>query len=149
MGDFGMTDRYGVTVTGSCRICGHEGYTEMHHIISQARCRKLGREDWITNPGNIVELCKPCHDQTTASITSEINRGTDKRKKSKFRKNIIVEGGGDSPEQCWAMLKNGRKRCRKPNTNEGLCFMHHKTIRLGIPPHKSVPGMVKKKRNRN
>lgn len=144
-----MTKRYGVEVTGICRICSFEGYTEMHHIISQARCIKLGRDDLISNPGNIVELCKPCHDQTTASITSEINRGKDARKKSRYKKNIIVEGGGETPEICWAMLKNGKKRCRKANTHEGLCSMHYKTIRLGIPPHKSIPGMAKsRKRNR-
>lgn len=138
-----MKNRYGVDVTGICRICSFKGYTEMHHIISQARCIKLGREDLITNPGNIVELCKQCHDQTTASITSEINRGKDARKKSRYNKNIIIEGGGETPEICWAMLKNGKKRCRKANTHEGLCSLHHKTIRLGVPPHKSVPGMAK------
>ncbi len=145
-----MVKRYGVEVTGVCRICGSNGYTEMHHIISQARCRKLGREDWINNnPGNIVELCKTCHDQTTASITSEMNRGRTRRKNSKFRKNEIIEGGGDTPEICWAMLKNGKKRCKKPNTKDGLCSMHHKTIRLGIAPHKPIPKIARKTKNRS
>ena len=84
-----MAERYGVPVTGICRICRKEGYTEMHHIISQARCRKLGRDDLINNAGNIVELCKTCHDQTTASITSEIFR--DKERSNKFRTNKIIE----------------------------------------------------------
>ena len=53
-----MEKRYGVKVTGTCRICGFEGKTEMHHIISQARCKKIGKDDWIKNEGNIVELCK-------------------------------------------------------------------------------------------
>ena len=28
--------------TGECQICGAEGYTEWHHIISQHRCREEG-----------------------------------------------------------------------------------------------------------
>ena len=63
-----MKKRYGVTVTGICRICGDEGKTEMHHIISQARCRKIGKEEWLNNSGNMVELCKKCPDNTTASL---------------------------------------------------------------------------------
>jgi len=122
----------------------------MHHIISQARCRKLGREDWINNnPGNIVELCEACHDQTTASITSEINRDRERRGTSKFRIDKIIEGGGDKPEICWAMLKNGKKRCGRKNTKDGLCWMHHKTIRMGVAVHKPIPEMAREKNKKS
>lgn len=53
--------------TGVCRICSRTGYTEWHHIISRGHAKKTGQPQLITNPGNVVELCKPCHDQTTAS----------------------------------------------------------------------------------
>lgn len=35
----------------------------MHHVISQTR-----RPDLKMNQGNLVELCKGCHDETTASL---------------------------------------------------------------------------------
>ena len=50
-----------------CRICGLPGYTEWHHIISRGHAKKTNQLDLIDNPGNVVELCKGCHDQTTAS----------------------------------------------------------------------------------
>ena len=56
-----------LTKSGVCRICGKEGYTEWHHIISRGHAKKTGQMELITNPGNIVELCKSCHNQTTAS----------------------------------------------------------------------------------
>ena len=52
---------------GVCRICSKKGYTEWHHIISRGHAKKTGQDQLITNPGNVVELCKSCHDQTTAS----------------------------------------------------------------------------------
>ena len=53
--------------SGTCRICGFQGYTEWHHIISRGHAMKTNQDDLIENPGNVVELCKTCHDQTTAS----------------------------------------------------------------------------------
>ena len=133
--------RYGVEVTGICRICGRVGYTEMHHIISQHRCKKIGKPEWINNPGNIVELCKLCHDDTTASISWEMNNRRKIRTGSGARTTqpLIVEGGGDTPHICWAMLKSGKRRCRKKAKPNGhnLCSDHYKLIHLGLPPHKS------------
>ncbi len=132
-----MTKRYGVEVTGVCRICGAEGYTEMHHIISQARCKKIGKEDWITNnSGNIVELCRSCHDHTTASMFRSMRENEEWIATSHTRSNEIIKDGGDNPEQCWAMLKSGRRRCSKKARFDGLCVDHHKSIRQGLPPHK-------------
>ena len=54
--------------TGECQICGAEGYTEWHHIISQHRCREEGLHHFIKLRGNVIELCKTCHDLTTASM---------------------------------------------------------------------------------
>ena len=52
---------------GACRVCDRRGYTEWHHIISRGHAKKTKQLDLITNPGNVVELCKSCHNQTTAS----------------------------------------------------------------------------------
>ena len=54
--------------TKNCSICKKRGYTEWHHIISQHHAKKTGQDDLITNPDNLIELCKRCHDQTTASM---------------------------------------------------------------------------------
>tara|TARA_Y100000766_G_C18543516_1_gene429401 strand:- start:152 stop:565 length:414 start_codon:yes stop_codon:yes gene_type:complete len=67
-----MTEkRFGVVVTGVCRICNFEGRTEMHHIISQNHCRNIGRPELIKSSGNIVELCSECHNNTTASLIAK------------------------------------------------------------------------------
>ena len=54
--------------TNTCRICNQEGKTEWHHIISRGWSKRNDRKDLIENPGNQVELCRPCHDKTTASL---------------------------------------------------------------------------------
>lgn len=89
-----MSWRFGVEVTGVCRICGTKGPTEMHHIISASRIAKMDRVDlerlyagvrirrgfkesghrmdeqrlrkFIIEslPNNIIELCIPCHRNT-------------------------------------------------------------------------------------
>ena len=70
--------------TGVCRICSQKGYTEWHHIISQGHAKKTKQLDLITNPGNVVELCKPCHDQTTASKSRYLLQKKENVRKSKF-----------------------------------------------------------------
>lgn len=54
---------------GVCRICNTMDDTDWHHLISQSRCKKIGKPEWVYNRGNIVELCRACHDQTTASLS--------------------------------------------------------------------------------
>ena len=63
-----MATRYGVEVTGKCQICGDEGKTEMHHIISTAVIERIERPDLLTNSGNIVELCREHHKLTSSHI---------------------------------------------------------------------------------
>ena len=52
----------------ACEICGAEGYTEWHHIISQHKCRQEGLDHLISSRAIVVELCQRCHDLTTASL---------------------------------------------------------------------------------
>ena len=60
-------------IMGKCTICHAEGKTEIHHIISQAKIERIkphehgGNLDLKTNPGNLIELCVPCHDLTSHS----------------------------------------------------------------------------------
>ena len=60
---------------GECVICGAKGYTEWHHIISQHRCKEEGLDHYIKMRSNVVELCKPCHDLTTASMINKNRKG--------------------------------------------------------------------------
>ena len=67
-----------------CRICGVSGYTEWHHIISRGHARKTNQLDLIENPGNVVELCKGCHDQTTASKSRYLLENKEKKWNKRF-----------------------------------------------------------------
>ena len=53
---------------GNCRICSKKAKLDPHHIISQHRAKKINQEQLIRNPGNIVFICRKCHNQTTASL---------------------------------------------------------------------------------
>ena len=52
---------------GTCRICKKSRVLDPHHIISQYHAKKTNQPDLITNLGNIVYICRKCHNQTTAS----------------------------------------------------------------------------------
>ena len=67
---------------GQCRICENKGYTEWHHIISQHHARKTRQFPLLRNPGNIVELCKKCHNQTSASKSRYLHEK--KKRTNKF-----------------------------------------------------------------
>lgn len=56
---------------GVCRICSKRAKTHWHHIISQHRARKIGRVELIDNPGNMVEICRDCHSQTTSWMSKQ------------------------------------------------------------------------------
>ena len=51
----------------SCRICKSKEKLDPHHIISQGHAKKTNQLDLISNQGNIVYICRNCHNQTTAS----------------------------------------------------------------------------------
>ena len=70
--------------TGHCRICDHKGYTEWHHIISQHHARKTKQFPLLRNPGNVVELCKTCHNQTSASKSRYLHEKKKEKKTNKF-----------------------------------------------------------------
>ena len=69
-----------------CRICDGEGYTEWHHIISQSYARKNDQKHLLNNPGNVVELCKKCHDKTPASMSWKYLSGKEKKVRKKSRR---------------------------------------------------------------
>ena len=53
--------------TGPCRICKKKRKLDPHHIISRGHAKKTKQHHLITNQGNIVWICRKCHNQTTAS----------------------------------------------------------------------------------
>jgi hypothetical protein len=87
-----------------CRICNSMEDTEWHHIISQNRCRKINKK-LIYNRGNIIELCIPCHNETTASLIknrTELNicAGIFSKYENKYRIRVMNIGDKSSPEEC-------------------------------------------------
>ena len=116
-------ERYGVEVTGVCRICNSHGPTEMHHIISQSKANKIDRPELITNPGNIVELCIKCHELTDSFTFYELHKAKSSEldlieagkqfakntrwKKKKRKKSELYKIHG----RCLAMVRGGRRRC--------------------------------------
>jgi 5-methylcytosine-specific restriction endonuclease McrA len=97
--------------TGYCTVCGGngedgDGYTEWHHIISQHKCKKEGLTHLISARSNVVELCKPCHDLTTASMlrtnlensTSRVSKENADKEPTDNQIKYIKKLGGDIPE---------------------------------------------------
>lgn len=87
-----------------CTICGDKGETDWHHIISQHRCREEGLDYLIRLRNNVVELCRKCHDLTTASLLNK-NRGEAKvsddnadAEPTERQLNYIKKLGGNPPE---------------------------------------------------
>ena len=75
---------------GRCRICSKRRKLDPHHIISQHRAKKINQEQLIRNPGNIVFLCRKCHNQTTASLTRYKLRMTEKTKQQESDALIVT-----------------------------------------------------------
>ena len=89
----------------SCEICGAEGYTEWHHIISQHKCRQEGLDHLISSRANVVELCQRCHDLTTASLLRKNMEGKTRvseenadAEPTERQLNYIRKLGGEVPE---------------------------------------------------
>ena len=95
--------------TGICSICleaPKDGYTEWHHIISQHKCKKEGLLHLISARSNVVELCKACHDLTTASMlrtnlegaTSRVSKENADKEPTDNQIKYIKKLGGDIPD---------------------------------------------------
>ena len=79
---------------GTCPICGKKGPLDEHHIIAQGRVSKLKPGDHgydlnlITNPGNIIHICRDCHKLTTSYMVREyLDKEESKKAKSKAKTN--------------------------------------------------------------
>lgn len=65
-GPVGSTSEQWKIIITPCAWCGEtDGNIQVHHIIPQAECKKIGRPDLIYNTNNMVCLCrkngKGCH----------------------------------------------------------------------------------------
>jgi len=63
-GRAGTTSSWGI-IYSPCAWCGKTDNIEVHHIIPQEECRRMGRMDLIRNTNNMICLCrtdgKGCH----------------------------------------------------------------------------------------
>ena len=114
-----------VRAKGTCRICGYQGMLDPHHIISQAQARRINRHDLITNPGNVVHICRRCHDLTPASQKRAKYEAKGKKAVQKARSKKKAKRG-----RCKAMTKGETSihvghRCRiKALPGEDYCHVH-------------------------
>tara|TARA_Y100000589_G_scaffold327934_1_gene370859 strand:- start:2189 stop:2626 length:438 start_codon:yes stop_codon:yes gene_type:complete len=126
--------RYGVLVTGICKICSRKGKTEIHHIISQSVISRIERPDLLTNPGNLVELCKECHKLTDSHVyrrwikgqNPKIETKEQKRERVRIKRQRRRERKGLF--QCSGYTRtSGGRRCEAGVKEEGgLCSIHRK-----------------------
>tara|TARA_B110000008_G_C16904472_1_gene538149 strand:- start:755 stop:1168 length:414 start_codon:yes stop_codon:yes gene_type:complete len=126
-----MAERYGVPVTGFCKICGAEGYTEMHHIISQSKIKKMNRPELLTNPNNIIELCRSCHNATDSSLYRRWYMRQERKinhedvDEDKIYASLLEKYSELGRYQCAGHTKMGGRRCRKSVAKEnGYCLTH-------------------------
>ena len=150
--------RYSKEITGICTICEYEGKTEIHHIISKAKIKRIkpnqhGADlDLIKNPGNLIELCLPCHELTDSHIYWKFHKLQDARAENKGRrgkkksrrkspkKTKVDRRGG---LQCSHIYQSGARkgrRCGQKNRKikeGGFCYSHSKNssiIEVKDPP---------------
>jgi hypothetical protein len=130
--------------SGTCSICAAKGKTEWHHIISQAKIKRLEEtdhnynNDLLNNPNNLIELCKPCHKQTDSHLFWRwINNEENATKHTKYGK--IKRG-----HQCNGLTKK-MQRCRRTKRSipkGGYCSYHLNQAPVGHPQN-STPDYLK------
>ena len=103
-----------VRVKGTCRICGKNRMLDPHHIISQGHAKKIGQKGLISNPGNVVHICRKCHDQTTASM---VRQHLEKKEEGGARKKAKPKA-----VTCGKCGRSGHNRtaCYAKNTVDGV-----------------------------
>ncbi len=161
-----MVKRYGREVTGECQICGFKGHTEIHHIISQPKIGRIkpgehGHDlNLLKNPGNLAELCVPCHELTDSHIyrrTLELkesqltgsskSRNRPKRSPAEWvaRNKRIAKQKRKSAETCKGMTKksNFTKMCNHviKETWPGDYCPQHEYQDPDPPEPKESPGL--------
>jgi hypothetical protein len=127
--------RYTKEITEICKICGYEGKTEIHHIISQAKIERIkphehGAElDLTNNHGNLIELCVPCHDLTSHSwyrakmIAEGKSNTTTKNRRNRRRRNNYIKAENNG-KPCLGYCKDGRPCKNKGLISNGYCKTH-------------------------
>ena len=108
--------------TGKCSICKKKGPTDWHHIISQAHAKKTKQFKLLSDPNNVTELCRACHNQTTASMVrkrltkegkpSKKTVKTKPKSKSKSRPKAKSKGIGE-------MLLEAKKKSKAKSKSKG------------------------------
>ena len=98
---------------GICTICKKKGRTDWHHIISQHHARRTGQDSLISDPNNVIELCRKCHDQTTASMVrkrlEKQGKSISKKKSKPIKKISKVRGDASDNAELTTQAMNGEK----------------------------------------
>ena len=162
-----LARRYGKEVTGVCQICGSEGKTEIHHIISRAKIGRIKEgqhnydQDLMNNQGNLAELCIPCHRQTDSHLYRRwyLTQMSDDEREGYAKGNFGFKGAftDSSPSkrktsrrkprnQCVGVKRDGNQ-CGQKNRaipKGGYCYTHKDQAPEGhpqyaLPDYKSSP----------
>jgi hypothetical protein len=131
---------------GTCPICGFRGSLDEHHIIAQGRVSKLKPGDHgfdlnlITNPGNIIHICRDCHKLTTSYMVREFldkeeaKKSKAKKTKSKPKKKVSKSKPKDREVICAKCNRIGHesKDCYSKTKVAGQSILD-KMLRDGLP----------------
>ena len=116
------------TKVGRCRICSKRRKLDPHHIISQHRAKKINQEQLIRNPGNIVFICRKCHNQTTASL---VRRKMAMKNKTEQQEVDVLIVTVESLEAELSRLKSENKNRMKEVRNLALEEISEKNSQIG------------------
>ena len=113
----------------------------MHHIISQAASKRIGKEELRTNPGNIVELCVPCHRLTYSHLVkrwmekNKIDPDNLTRKRKTKRRKKAYRMANPGKFRCNGTKKNGKSCRNRVEAEDAYCKYHTDQV-----PTESVDG---------
>lgn len=116
---------------GACRICGKKDKLDPHHIISQHRLKQIGRESDITNPGNIVHLCRACHKETTSYLIREGKYDSKPKPKPK-REKVKRKVKPKKQPRCEAMTEMMERCKNRAAKGHHVCGYHRRRRRPGF-----------------
>ena len=123
---------------GTCAICGTAGEVQGHHIISQAKIKRLKQGQYgydlnlLRNPRNLIDLCLDCHSLTDSHVYYTMHRELEKmwdakKPEMKRKQDIRVSKWAvDGTFQCSEILNRGYgRRCNMTvKVDGGKCGIH-------------------------
>lgn len=96
-----------------------------HHIISQGHAKKTNQKHLISNQGNVVMICRDCHNQTTASMV----RKRLEKEESKAKPRAKSKRKAKAKRLC--------SRCGRDSHTVSKCYAKTTTDGVSLKPSKA------------